>query len=647
MKETVPRGRRTHSAAHASLAFRARLGPLVLGLALAVGSAEGAIFAVNSTSDVGDATINGVCETAPGNAVCTLRAAIQEANAVAGPHTIDFAIPGPGPHIISVSAAGLPTIVTQQTIDGYSQPGASANTLAVGNNAVLRIELDGTATVAGVSGLRISAINSTVQGLVVNRFADNGIWVDATGAVIRGNFVGTDVTGTLARSNNRDGVLNEAGILLTSGGATIGGTLPSARNLVSGNDVNCPRGIEIFDSSGNTIQGNYVGTNAAGTAPIGNRCAGIALDGNPGVGSDNNLIGGAVAGAGNLISGGMSMGIFLTVDSNTNTIQGNRIGVNADGTAPLPNAAQGIRILTSGNIVGGDTLAKGNVISGNTLAGIVVEGEAADGNVIEGNYIGTDVTGTLDRGNSQTGITVFGGADNTRIGGSALLGIGNVISGNSFEGIYVFDVSTTGTIVQGNRIGTNAAGTAGIGNGYAGFATDTSATGTQVGGINPGEGNTIAFNVFPGVGLAGASTTATIVGNSIHSNGQLGIDLGYDGLVTANDVGDGDAGPNALLNFPMITAASPNGASLNVSFSLDVPAGSYRIEFFRNPTGVDPSGYGEGEVFAGTTNVTHPGGGSSPPPSRVPVATSSPPPPASAATGRSAPPSPGPRSSAR
>ena len=514
--------------------------------------------------------------------------------------------------VIATGLGGLPAITRAVTINGYTQDVAvsRANTLAVGSDAVLLIELNGLATGAGVNGLTLTA-PTTVRGLVINRFAGYGIQVvgGGSGSVIAGNYVGTNTLGTVAQGNNRDGVGFEGGIGLSVGGVTIGGTAPADRNLVSGHALNFSRGIELYNSSGNTIQGNYVGTNAAGTARLDNVGAGIGVDGDPGVGSDNNLIGGAVAGAGNLCSGGGTEGIYVSVDSNANTIQGNVIGLNAAGTLAIPNLAEGIKLQSPGNTVGGDTALKRNLISGNTSSGILVEGEPADGNIIQGNYIGTDVGGTLDRGNGATGITVYGGADNTRIGGSTLLGVGNVLSGNNLEGINIQDAGTTGTIVQGNKIGTNAAGAAGIPNTNAGVAVEVDATGTQIGGIGAGEGNLIAFNGFPGVGVEDAATTVSILGNSIHSNTQLGIDLGAD-LVTPNDALDADTlGPNELLNFPVINSVSVVGSSLLVSFSLDVPAGSYRVEFFRNPLGVDiPNG--EGEVFAGFKNVTHGGGGS-------------------------------------
>jgi parallel beta-helix repeat protein len=382
-------------------------------------------------------------------------------------------------------AAALDPITGSVLLDGYTQPGASPNTLAVGNDALLRIELNGILTAAGVNGLRVNAINSTIQGLVVNNFTDYGIRIGAAGATIQGNFVGTNVPGTFALGNNRGSVAADGGgVALFAGGATIGGTAPAARNVVSGNAAGCARGIELWESSGNTIRGNYVGTNAAGTAAVANGCGGIVLDGTPGVGSDNNTIGGSAAGAGNLISGNVVEGIFVQIGSNNNTIQGNTIGRNATNTAAIPNGAQGIKLFAPAN---------------------------------------------------------------------------------------------------------------------------------RVGGVAPGEGNVISGNVAEGVRIEGATSTGnSILRNTIYGNGAplaLGIDLLGNG-VTANDVNDPDTGPNDLLNFPFVTAALESAGVLTAYFKLDVPAGSYRIELFKNPSGADPSGNGEGESFASAVNVTHPGGGS-------------------------------------
>ena len=205
------------------------------------------------------------------------------------------------------------------------------------------------------------------------------------------------------------------------------------------------------------------------------------------------------------------------------------------------------------------------------------------------------------------------GADNTVIGGSAA-GAGNVISGNGSDGIVISDgaspgTGTTGTVVQGNLIGVGSDGTTPLGNAAHGVHI-TTVDANMIGGTAAGAGNTIAHNTWTGVNIQNNSATAnSILGNAIHSNGGIGIDLGVDG-VTPNDVipGDGDSGPNDLLNFPVISSATESGGSVTVTFDLDVPANpdQYRVEFFANPSGADGSGNGEGEVYLSAT-TTAPG----------------------------------------
>ena len=232
-----------------------------------------------------------------------------------------------------------------------------------------------------------------------------------------------------------------------------------------------------------------------------------------------------------------------------------------------------------------DGLQAGLVIraGGSTVRGLVINRFAVDGirlevgsnNVIEGNYIGTDISGLLDRGNLFDGIFIVSGSGGNRIGG-LLPGQGNVISGNNDEGLDLRPGSAN--LIQGNLIGIAADGTSLLGNGSDGVQ------------ITGGTGN-------------------AVTANRIAANGGLGIDLTDDG-VTPNDPLDGDTGPNDLLNFPVLLSGVGSGGSVVGTLSLDVPAGSYRVEFFRNPSGADPSGNGEGQVLAGSTNVTHPGGGS-------------------------------------
>jgi CSLREA domain-containing protein len=176
-------------------------------------------FTVNSTADAPDAfTTSNTCDidVFTGGDQCTLRAAIQQANATPGADTINFAILGTGVKTIAGGSTGfgpLPPITEQVTIDGYTQPGAHPNTKAVGNDAALKIVLDGSNAGSGGDGLRIDGTsNSVIKGLVMNRSSGDGIDVLGGGAAgivgtrIEGNFIGTNATGTLDKGTGGDGI---------------------------------------------------------------------------------------------------------------------------------------------------------------------------------------------------------------------------------------------------------------------------------------------------------------------------------------------------------------------------------------------------------------------------------------------------------
>ena len=232
-------------------------------------------------------------------------------------------------------------------------------------------------------------------------------------------------------------------------------------------------------------------------------------------------VGGATAGARNVISGNNNVGIRIQGAAATgNVVRGNYIGVNAAGSAAVGNTNSGITIQTSatGNTIGGTAAGEGNLISGNAGTGITVQ-SSANGNTIQGNLIGLNAAGTQALGNGIDGIRL-NAVSNTIIGGTAA-GAGNVLSGNS-HGINN-QTGSTGTVVHGNRIGTNAAGTGPVPNGLNGMFVD--GNGTTIGGTAAGAANIIAHNGTIGVSVVGGAGHA-IVGNSIFSNGGLGIDLG-------------------------------------------------------------------------------------------------------------------------
>ncbi len=276
-------------------------------------------FTVNSTGDGGDNNLaDGVCNA--GKNLCTLRAAIQQANAAAGLDTIAFNLGSAGPYTLQPRSP-LPAISDPVIIDGTTQPGYTV---------LPRVEIDGSRAGAGVSGLVITAGGSTVRALAINRFAYAGIELDSLGGnTLTANVVGANPAGTAALGNQY-GVL-----ILGSSNNTIGGTTAAARNIVSGNTSD---GIYLdAGSSGNLIQGNLVGLDTTGALDLGNGGAGVYL-----FGGDNNTLGGTSAGAGNVISGNSAEGISLCNDAVGNLVQGNFIGTNAAGTAAVPNTGKGV-----------------------------------------------------------------------------------------------------------------------------------------------------------------------------------------------------------------------------------------------------------------------------------------------------------------
>ena len=489
---------------------------------------------VNSTGDAGDAVPgDNLCQTAtPG--ICTLRAAIEEANAVNDVDTINFLIPGVGVQTISPASA-LPLISQPITINGYTQTGASENTLAVGDNAVINIQLNGSGAGVGVDGLSITAGGCTVKGLAIYLFGGDGIQLaTAGGNTIAGNFIGTDATGAGTTNGNTAEGVNISNV----GTNTIGGSTTQARNVISDNGVG---GVNISGASatGNIVQGNYIGTDRNGTADVGNTVDGVF------VGGPSNTIGGTTAtpgqGEGNVISGNGAgaVGSGVRVTANTNTVTGNLIGVAAGGTAALGNSNNGVFITTAANnTIGGIATNVRNIISSNTGAGVAINGAGATGNIVQGNYIGTDATGTLDRGNTTDGVRIDGGATVSTVGGlTATPGVppGNVISGNASDGIEINSgTASPNNTVQGNLIGTTSSGTVLLRNDSNGVLINGSSN-NSIGGATA-----TARNIITG-GTAGTADGVDIQDNASDNNVVAGNYIGTDisGTLDFGAGGDG------------------------------------------------------------------------------------------------------------
>ena len=398
----------------------------VLVLALWAAPAAAATFTVTNTFDSG-----------PGS----LRQAILDANGNPGNDDIAFAIPGTGVHTIAL-ASGLPAITQPVTIDGYSQPGSSANTLPVGQglNTVLTIEIDCSATGPAQNCMTVNAGNDAllvmiVQGLVINRTNQAAIEVGAggDGTLIVGNFIASDPTG-----NARPGPHNVGIRIAGASGVVVGGSTPFERNLISATGSS---GVSVSGGTNTFIRGNLVGTNAAGDAVVPEQ-EGVANTGISLFSNASATVGGPSPSDANVIAG-YNFGMFVT-GGGTSTIQGNFFGTDVTGTRSLG--------LGSGIGIGGAStpLILDNVIVG---GGVGVFVQTGTNPTIRGNFIGTDASATLDLGNREQGIIVFQGS--ATIGGTAP-GEANVIAfngnlGSAFSAGVI--ILTNGSVnMRGNRI---------------------------------------------------------------------------------------------------------------------------------------------------------------------------------------------------
>jgi hypothetical protein len=435
--------------------------------------------------------------------------------------------------------------------------------------------------VGGTTAGERNVISGNTTGVSIGRYQPGGVPTSLDN-VVQGNYIGTNYLANLGVPNTTRGVYVTAG----SDRAVIGGTAPGARNIIAGNATGIEVGYvggfadppDVVPPVNTRVEGNFVGLNPSG----------LTIPNTTGVTMQNGVIGGTAAGARNVISGNTTGILFR--NGAPQRVEGNYIGLNPAGTLARPNAV-GI-LVDYGNVtrIGGSAPGAGNVISGNTEAGIRVARATApgsQGHLIEGNLIGTNAAGTAAVGNG-VGIDVT--ATGRAVIGGDSPGARNVISGNTGDGIR----AGTGSTVQGNYIGTDAAGTGPLGNGGHGVA----ATVVRLSVLS----NIIAYNGGDGIRLTGGDSN-TFLSNSIYSNAGLGIDLGGDG-VTPNDAGDADTGPNERQNFPALTSVLSDGASTFVRGTIEGrPApNTFRIQFFASPV-QDPSTFGEGAGYLGEVTL--------------------------------------------
>ena len=495
--------------------------------------------------------------------------------------------------------AGSANVVSGNARDGIQILGSASGNVVEGN----RIGTNAPATVAlanGSNGVNVQSSFNVVGGTVfgagnvISGNANLGVSVGGLGTttvtnvLIAGNFVGTDLNGTAA-------IPNFSGIGFSGATAsTIGGTVATARNVVSGNtSVSILLGAGSVNSSGNLVAGNYVGVDKSGLVALANG-EGVDLQ------APGNTIGGSQASYRNVLSGNKFDGVVIETTGASSVVLGNYIGVGSDGLTKIGNGDNGILIRGPGATIGGLTAGSGNVIANSQFDGIQIKSTGPNA-FIGANIIGLGANGTTKLGNGGSGVNVAG-ASGVTIGGGTTPSA-NVISANLQDGVEIFSVATGG-LVQGNFIGTDASGTIAAGNGIWGISID-SASNVTIGGT-AATGNVIAFNgdpvaigIFGGVGIS-AGTNNPIIGNHIFGNvglSGLGIDLGKDG-VTLNHVNP-STGPNNFQNFPILGSALAGPTSTTIAGTLvSTPNAKFTIQFFVSDT-ADPSGYGEGQVYLG------------------------------------------------
>ena len=473
-----------------------------------------------------DATASGVCTGAPTVQIDGASAGLSHGFTVNSPGTVirGLSITGFAPGFAGIFIGGgfgsavecnyiglTPTGAVAPNYDGVRISG-SANNVIGGDTAVKRNVITG----------------NTNIGVAINGPTPDSSAGFILQTVVRGNFIGLDESGTLDRGNGGNGVAITNAQLNTVAG-----------NVISGNGGE-GIGIYGFRSTGNIIQGNYVGTNASGTAAVGNNNSGIyarragqnSIIGNV-VSGNNGFAGIAVCGTPTFCGGGNDTG--LSSEASGNIIKGNVVGLNWTGSGALGNAGYGVSLDGAPNtIVGGAGAGEANVISANGAAGVVIFGTGADGNILRGNYIGTDVTGVNAFGNAGPGVTIPQGSDNT-------------VSGN-----------------------------------------DSDRTGPNV----------IMFNHGPGIHVGDASTGNKLRINRIDLNDEIGINLGPLG-VSPNDPGDGDSGANDQQNSPVLASAQISSGTVTVQGSLNsIAFQRFTVDLYVSPA-CDSSGNGEGRQWFG------------------------------------------------
>jgi parallel beta-helix repeat protein len=477
-------------------------------------------------------------------------------------------------NLIGGTVTGAGNLISSSNLSGIQILDNAKNNQVQGN--WIGVDVTGMQALGNGSGILIDgASNNVIGGAVMaarNLISGNQQGVQLQGANtaqnrIMGNWIGVDSTGQGALGNLENGI----GILNGPQYNIIGGATEGERNLISGNGWH---GIQIqgVGASYNQIQGNFIGVDATGQSALGNVGQGVLLYSS----ASYNEIGGAMPGMGNVIGGNFS-GVNISLGSNENSVQGNKIGVAVNGTGAIPNRT-GVIIADSGqNLIGGAGAKEGNIISGNDDFGVLISGVTSSGNRIVGNFIGPDSTGEQRIGAQSLGVVIGSGANGNLVGGNNA-GERNVISGNDSSGVSLFEPGTANNVVKGNYIGVDVTGNSVLSNTF-GVLIFKAASKNWIGGDLPGEPNIISGNSDTGVVINGSGTTQNqIRGNLIGTDATGTNPLGnFWGM----NVGNG-ANQNEIIT---------NIISGNTQFGVSISgSGTIQNKLQSNLIGLDISG---------------------------------------------------------
>ena len=518
---------------------------------------------------------------------------------------------GPADNNIGGSSAGAGNVISGNGIvgNGSNSPSLAGDGVYIANGSNTNF-VRGNYIGTDRSGLILAP--NTGNGVVIENSAANTIGQDLLGGysnIISGNSGnGIVIRGGNAMNNrvernligvdaNRVESGNQVGVLLTALGTTgspsgnvIGGTEmvgvleASLGNIISANLTN---GIQIdAGSTGNQVVGNAIGTDETGELDLGNGGNGVFING-----AAKNTIGGVTDASRNVIVYSQSDGVRIEGDKAAlNVVQGNYIGIAADGVTRQPNRANGVRIhFGVSNLIGGDFAGARNVISGNRGSGVLIQGsaplqETAFGNTVAGNYIGLSADGAAAAANSVDGVALDNGAAGNIIGLRGDFGR-NVVSANGEDGIGLGDElggAGPGNVIQNNYVGLAASGTSALRNtangihivdspltiiggddsarNVIGGQTDGSgivisgalAIGTQIKhnyiGVDAAAANPLpnSFGVLVTTNSNGSASQTLITGNVIGGNTFVGIGLSTG--TTANRIDANFIGTNAQLS---------------------------------------------------------------------------------------------------